>query len=345
MYLNQTSIEEAQREPEFAIDNHMAVLGLVVDSLPARVKVYPTEGYFYFSFVYRGIRYAGNIRFDIADRDAGVIHFNYFKEFTDWQRDETGYSVDLGKKDGVTLTPSGKLGYELEFKGKKVHFQLNDLSDHRPPEGAVLKGETYIGPVFDESGMQFFLVFQQETKTFLFILDETVPVPDQFDIVADADRITNGIRTGFAFYSDRYAKRKILVGVSQRNTAVNNYLDGPFDQLPDNFIVGDTLKTAILAASPEMEGQIDRFGNSPDGESRYLIAPYMQYEEVSELGLVTECAAETPPPAYYGCFSYIGDEESTDTAPGAEPDPKEKSPSKIEPKDQNTKTQPDQPAK
>lgn len=340
VYLNQNYIEEAQREPEFAIDDPTAVFGVVFDSLPDTVKVYPTEGYYYFAFQYRGIRYAGNIRFDIADRDQGVIHFNYFKEFTDWQRDETGYSADLARKDGINLTPSGKLAYDLEYRGRKVRFQLNDLSDHKPPEGLVLKGETYIGPVFDESGMRFFLLFHQETKTFLFILDETVPVPDQFDTIESVDRVTNGMRTGFAFYSDRYAKRKILVGVSQLNTSINNYLDGPFDQLPDNFIVGDTLKNAILAASPEMVGQVDRFGNSPDGESRYLIAPYMQYEDPGELSTIADCAAEKLPPAYYGCFLYAGGDESED-APAKD----DANPGDADPKTPDIKKPADQPAK
>jgi hypothetical protein len=341
VYLNESYVEETQREPEFAIDNPTAVFGVVFDSLPSSVKVYPTEGYYYFSFHYRGIRYAGNIRFDIADRDQGVIHFNYFKEFTDWQRDESGYSVDLSRRDGIALTPAGKLAYDLEYKGRKVRFQLNDLSDHRPPPGLVLKGETYIGPVFDESGMRFFLLFHQEAKTFLFVLDETVPVADQFDTIENVDRITNGIRTGFAFYSDRYAKRKILVGVSQLNTSINNYLDGPFDQLPDNFIVGDTLKNAILAASPEMEGQVDRFGNSPDGESRYLIAPYMQYEEPAELSLITDCTAEKVPPAYYGCFFYTGGDESDDAPPGDDA----AKPKDTDTQDQKTEKPADQPSK
>ncbi|MCB1435453.1 MAG: hypothetical protein KDK75_23755, partial [Alphaproteobacteria bacterium] len=176
----------------------------------------------------------------------------------------------------------------------------------KPPEGAVVQGETYIGPVFDESGMRFFLVFNEELKAFYYIMDETTPPADQFNISSVSDRITIGIRTGFAYYADRFANRKILVGVNVLNTSVNNYLDGPFDQLPDNFIPGDRLQRAILSASPEMEGQMDRLGNSPDGETRYLIAPYLQYEEESELSLVSECAAHEELPVYYNCFSFVG---------------------------------------
>ncbi len=105
-------------------------------------------------------------------------------------------------------------------------------------------------------------------------------------------------------FDDRFAKRKILVGVAQANTSVNNYLDGPFDQLPDNFIEGDVLKDAILAATPEMAGQIDRLGNSPDGQTRYLIAPYMNFEDPSELEMIAQCGADEDLPVYYNCFSF-----------------------------------------
>ena len=136
-----------------------------------------------------------------------------------------------------------------------------------------------------------------------------------------SDRITIGKRTGFAFYDDRFAHRKILAGISQLNTSVNNYLDGPFDQLPDNFLRGDVLQKAILAESPESAGKIDRFGNSPDGETRYLIAPYMQYGDVSELGAVSDCAKKEEPPVYYSCFSYVGSNETEDAPPGDSTDP------------------------
>ena len=210
-----------------------------------------------------------------------------------------------------SLSKAGKLSYDVASGGKTVRFELNDLSGVKPPAGAIGPGETYLGPVFDESGIRFFLVFHEELKIFMFILDQSPPVSEQYNVPVLSDRLSIGIRSGFAFYEDRYAKRKILVGVNQLNTSVNNYFDGPFDQLPDNFIEGDALKRAILAASPGMEGQIDRFGNSPDNETRYLIAPYLQYEDESELGVIAQCAATEKPPVYYNCFSFIGssDEE------------------------------------
>jgi hypothetical protein len=312
VYTNQTYVEEAHNQPDFDIGDMGSVLSLVLGSLPDKVKVYPTENYYYFYFDYKGIKYSGNLRFDVADRDKGLVHFNYFKDFTNWQRDESGYSFVLSAKDGVTVAHTGKLTYDVAFKGRKVSFELNDLSGMKPPAGLVQKDESYIGPIFDESGIRFFLVFNKTEKVFLFLLDETAPVADQFNAVPGADRMTVGIRTGFAFYGDRFADRKILVGVNQLNTSVNNYLDGPFDQLPDNTLEGDVLEKAILAVSPESKGHIDRFGNSPDGETRFLIAPYMQYEEVSELGTISACAASEQPPVYYKCFSFEGDDEAGD---------------------------------
>ena len=310
VYTNQTYVEEAMNPPDFAITDIKAVFRLVLASLPDKVKVYPTENYYYFYFTYKGIKYAGNLRFDAEDRDQGLVHFNYFKDFTLWQRDEADFSAVLGAKDGVTVKKEGKLAYSLSTSGRGVMFELNDLSAVKPPKDVVRPGETYIGPVFDESGVRFFLVFNRELKIFLYLLDETVAAADQFNTATASDRLHIGIRTGFAFYDDRHAPRKILVAVNQANTSINNYLDGPFDQLPDNFMQGDILRDAILAASPEMKGQIDRFGNSPDGETRYLIAPYMQYEDESELGVIAKCAADEKLPSYYNCFSFAGGDDS-----------------------------------
>jgi hypothetical protein len=310
VYTNQEYLEDAMLKGELKIDDIKAVFRLVFKSLPDKVKVYPTENYYYFYFYHDGVKYAGNFRFDVEDRDRGLVHFNYFKDFTLWQRDETDYSALYGKKDAVEVTKVGALAYDVAFEGKTVRFELNDLSAVTPPQGAVRADETYLGPVFDESGIRFFLVFHPKLKIFMFILDETAANPEQFIQSKASKNITIGVRTGFAFYRDEHAPRKILVGVNQTNTAVNNYFDGPFDQLPDNFLKGNALHDAIVAASPEMKGHIDRFGNSPGGETRYLIAPYLQYTEEQDLAIIDQCTSEEKPPLYYKCFSFIGlDEE------------------------------------
>ena len=123
-----------------------------------------------------------------------------------------------------------------------------------------------------------------------------------------------GKRTGFAFYRD--GERKILVGVHERNSRLNTALDGPFDQLPENFIEGEALREAIVAADPGAKGKIDRLGNFIDGSGRYLIHPYLLYRAPGDLAVFHRCvtskavaAAEKPL-----CF-VINDQESRKRKP------------------------------
>ena len=50
--------EVTTRSQTLAIHDPMAVFAYVLGSLPERVKVYPTENHYYFSFDLDGIRYA-----------------------------------------------------------------------------------------------------------------------------------------------------------------------------------------------------------------------------------------------------------------------------------------------
>ena len=90
---------------------------------------------------------------------------------------------------------------------------------------------------------------------------------------------------------------------------LNNYFDGPFDQLPDNFIVGESLRDAILAVEPKLAGKIDRYGISPDGKDRFLIGPYRRYRTEKELLAFHACATDRRLPAakYYECFVFDED--------------------------------------
>ena len=63
------------------------MLAWVLESLPDRVKVYPTENYYYFHFFHQGVRYAGNLRLDMMDRDKGKLHFAYFEDLQEWKED------------------------------------------------------------------------------------------------------------------------------------------------------------------------------------------------------------------------------------------------------------------
>jgi len=301
---NQKQLEEINRAGGLDINNTKAVFSYAFNSLPPDVRVYPTENYYYFSFYHAGIKFAGNMRLDAFDRDRGILHFAYFNAFTRWNEEVISQYKQLSKDDGVDIKQLGKLTYRVTFNGKSTIFHLNDLSDVKPPKGLVNEWEEYIGPVYDESGMQFYLTYNKNSKLFHYILNQSTTVPDQFSLARSADDIQIGGRTGFAFFKDKFLDRLILIGVYEGNSMVNNYFDGPFDQLPDNFIKGDQLQKALVDESPELAGQIDRFGNTDQGKSRVLVAPYMYFSHESELVAFSACAknADKDKTAYYACF-------------------------------------------
>lgn len=207
---NQSYIEEVDRQTKLAINDPMAVFAFVFNSLPDRVKVFPTENYYYFTFVHNGVPYNGNIRLDASDRDQGKLHFAYSENMEVWRRETTVTYRLLDVSSGVTVE-----------KLERLLYRVNDLTKVKPAPDALAPDETFVGPVADESGLRFFLVFNERLKIFLYILDETAHVPEGFDPSPDTDRILIGKRTGFAFYRDDRLPRKILIGVFYVNSQVN----------------------------------------------------------------------------------------------------------------------------
>jgi hypothetical protein len=323
VHTNQQYLEEISRETTLPLDDAKAMFAFVLESLPERVNVYPTENYYYFHFHHEGIRYAGNIRLDAKDRDEGKVHFAYFRELTEWQKsDEVTYRL-LGKDDGVAVERIEPLVYRVTLGDRSVVFALNDLSKVVPPAASLGPDDQYLGPVFDESGIRFFLVFNKRLKIFHYVLDETVRVNDELVPSRVTNRILIGRRTGFAFYSDHRLNRRVLIGVFEANGSVNNYFDGPFDQLPDNFLKGDELRQAIIEADPSQAGKIDRHGGSPDGASRYLIGPYIYYRTEQDLLPFHQCATnrEIPRDLYHACFVVRDRPDPPDLEPEKEQSP------------------------
>jgi len=304
LYTHQTYIEDITNDTALPLSDPKAMLAWVLESLPDRVKVYPTENYYYFHFYNQGVRYAGNLRLDMMDRDQGKLHFAYFEDLQEWKEDAPLTYNAFDKSDGVLVEKVDRLVYRVSYGERQVIFELNDLSKVVPPPHAIGPDEKYLGPVFDDSGMRFFLIFNPQLKVFHYVLDETIKIPDQFRLSTYTNRILIGVRTGFAYYLDVRMNRKILIGVFEANSRVNNYFDGPFDQLPDNFVVGDELRDAILAVEPSLKDTIDRVGGSFDRSGRYLIGPYVTYRTEDQLYPVHYCATSKDVPAanYYQCF-------------------------------------------
>jgi hypothetical protein len=316
LYTHQSYIEDITNDTVLPLSDPKAMLSFVLESLPDRVKVYPTENYYYFHFFSQGVRYAGNLRLDMMDRDEGKLHFAYFEDLQEWKADAPlTYNV-FTQADGVSVEKLDYLLYRVTLGERQVVFELNDLSKVVPPPQVVGPDEKYLGPVFDDSGMRFFLMFNPKLKVFHYILDETVRMPEQFRQSNLTNRILIGVRTGFAYYLDLRMNRKILIGVFEANSRVNNAFDGPFDQLPDNFVKENELHDAIVAVEPSLIGNINRVGASFDGSGRFLVGPYATYRTEQQLYAFHQCAIakNVPAEAYYQCF-VVNQEYGADPVP------------------------------
>src|SRR5476651_2595457 len=128
LHTHQTYIEEIQRPTTLDVKDLMATFGFVLNSLPDRVKIYPTEDYYYFTFTHNGLPYAGNIRLDASDRDQGKVQFAYYEQTSGWRDDTPGKFQVLDEKNSVKLEKLERFRYRLSYKGKSVVFELNDLS-------------------------------------------------------------------------------------------------------------------------------------------------------------------------------------------------------------------------
>ncbi len=310
--LNQDYVAQTRAERSFDIEDMMATFEYLLGSLPSRVKVYPTENYFYFSFFYGGMEYSGNMRLDVSDRDEGTIHFAYFSKTEPWNTELLTQYKPLGEKDGVKVEKIEDLLYRVSVKGVSVEFELNDLAAVTPPKARVAPQEDYLGPVFDESGVEFYFLFDRELKQFRFVLNEAgTPSDVLVPYSEDTPVILIGMRTGFVFFDDRRQDRKLLIGVNRINVDANNYFDGPFDQLPDNFIKGEELRNAILAKHPSLKGEIGRLGVFTDQEGRFLVNPYLNYYQSSELDAFYRCIdPNLDRTAYYKCLVPTDDPEN-----------------------------------
>lgn len=271
------------------LDDVDHVFDLVFSALRDEVKVYPTENYYYFVFKDRGRPVWGNIHLPPADEIGEYLDFAYW-EFENNPKIEPGvgaYYKQFSAAEGVSIKRMAPLDFSIEYKGKKVLFSLNDISQQPPVSFPLGKGEVISAHTFDESGYRFFLVYDTTAKHFLFALDEDGVQPE--DLEAYGESVWIGKKTGFAFYQN--GDRKILMAVNADNVKRNNYFDGPFDQLGDNFVSGNTFSRYLQEAYPYAKGRIDKYGRFIDADhSRLAVTPYRFYRNLNELpAIINEC--------------------------------------------------------
>ena len=71
-----------------------------------------------------------------------------------------------GRSRALPSRRAAPLTYRVTHAAKTVTFVLNDLSGVKPPPDMLKADEKFLGPIFDESAIRFFLVFNSRLKIF-----------------------------------------------------------------------------------------------------------------------------------------------------------------------------------
>lgn len=286
-----------------------AVFRYVFTNLENEVTVYPSENYYYFKFTAAGKTYTGSISLPAERIDRGIISVGYTIKPEDRTRQKyfrtKGGSHDFTEDDGLVVDRISGFRYRLTYEGKSVIFNLFDGGLEPPKKAKLRSDEVYVGPSFDDSGLQFFLIFNKTVNKLYWVLNEEEFAPEKF--TKYTPNVVIGDRTEFAFYVDSVNNRKIMVGVEGLNVLHNGWFDGPFDQMPDNYVKAGKIqvKKYLVAHYGFSEDMIDKYGkfNSQDN-TRLPVAPYRVYFDRNELKVVDSLKAlNRPMPEFYAAIT------------------------------------------
>ncbi len=296
-------LTEAWRAEGIDLRHSDAVFAWVFRHLPEEVTVYPTENYYYWRLTAAGREIRGNFRPASGERERGVLSFAY----TEWREfpDETPENPELTRvrrfsaADGVTVKCPDPLTCDISSEGKTVRFHLHDLPQLPPVSFKLPPEEVFVERTWDESGLPFFLCWHKTAKVLFWVLNEEKPVAETFTEAAPG--VILGRRTGFYFWTDAaHGNRKILTAVRGLSVRRNDYFDGPFDQLADNYAAQVPLRKYIAEAFPAIAGEIDLHGYFTSGRdkgNRVALTSYLIYGTATEAIAFTRQAATAPIPA------------------------------------------------
>lgn len=271
----------------------------VFSRLPDEITVYPSENYYYFILHVDGRQLWGNIRLPAGRRENGVVSFAYFEYrespyVTDPRVRVSKFFTDA---DGVLLEELDPFKWNVRYKGKEVVFNLHKLNQDQPKLFQLGPNELSLMRTFDESGYQFFLLFNTKDNYLFWVLNEEEIVTDKLQPLLPNYVI--GRRSGFVFLVDQnHNNRKVLVAIRGANATVNNYYDGPFDQLADNYVDQTNISEYLQLTSPTLRGRLDKYGYYTDrgGSSRVAVSPYFVYFSEAELGRMIEAVNSSDDP-------------------------------------------------
>lgn len=296
-------LTEAWRADGIDLRHSDAVFAWVFRHLPDEVWVYPTENYYYWRLVADGREIRGNFRPASGEREKGILSFAYaeWREFPDDipENAELSRVRKFSAEDGVTVKCVDPLTCDISSEGKTVRFHLHNLPQLPPASFPLPPEEVFVERTWDESGLPFFLCWHKSAKCFFWVLNEEKPVAETF--TEPAPGVSLGRRTGFYFWTDKaHGNRKIMSAVRGLSVRRNDYFDGPFDQLADNYAAQVPLRKYIAEAFPAIAGEIDLHGyftSGPDKGNRVALTSYLIYDTAAQAIEFTRKAAATPIPA------------------------------------------------
>jgi hypothetical protein len=283
------------------MNDKLGVFAQVFAELPTKVFVYPTENYYYFAFTANGQVYSGNVR---LSPDAWMTHRIHFAYGENREAASTQH-ICLGPEHGVLVEALGAFRYRVSFADKRVEFQLNELPQTLPQGFQQLPWEIFLGRSMDESGIGFLLMYSLAYDHFFWVLDEQL-WPD-WSTQWLAPSLQKHPGSGFVFFVDLDLERRVLVGVDRSEVLANSYFDGPFDQLPDNFIAPTPFAELAQRAFPSIRGRINRHGEYWHKPARIALLNYRIYSDPGELiGWTNSCLARGGNrAALYDCLTRI----------------------------------------
>lgn len=297
--ITQQSLNEGYYVDAVDLDDVDAYFWHLFARLQPEVWVYPSENYYYFIDCINGRQIWGNIRLPAGRRERGVLSFGY-SEFIEFP---SGYGSYLSRSkyftvaDGLLIEEVDPFTWDVLYNQRTVRFHLHQLSQEPPQWLNVRTNEAFIMRTFDESGIQFFLLFNTTSNYFFWVLNEEEKVPDQFGKLDDD--ILVGRRTGFAFWVDtEQPARKVLATIRKISVTRNDYYDGPFDQLADNYVEQTQVAKWMERAIPSIKGRIDKYGYYTDVErpSRVALSCYGTYYTQADILEFVKKAKASPDP-------------------------------------------------
>lgn len=287
------------------LDDADEVFRYVFSKLDDEIFIYPTENYYYFRFPTNGKVIWGTLHLPAHSLDDGLLGFGYIEKGNDVNAlPIVGGSADYSSANGVEIKKINDFNYSVTFENKTVLFKLNELGLEPPRKAKLMSDEIFVEPTFDESGLGFYLIFNNTTKHLYWVLNEEDYDNESF--TSYSEDLVIGDRTGFAFYLDEENNRKILVGVYGLNVMRNNWYDGPFDQLLDNYVhTGQIdIKKYLEANDPSLAGRIDKYGSFHEDGMRVAVASYTDYFFTDDLiSLIDSCEGSDTQSEFYTCIT------------------------------------------